>query len=125
MLIICFFFKMDNSDTNGKIQKLSDKISAYKAMLSSNKIIYEALQMRIYELSVEFASGMNDIQVGSNITEDLSSSYIKSNIVQGLKQKAVRLIEDEVILEFMISERVEELAVLKQQQAIQQCSDAT
>ena len=77
--------------------------------------MYEEIQLKIYQMSIEISSGMYTINNGTHDYEDVTNEYIKRSILDGLKKRALALIEDEVILEFMISERQEQLELLKQE----------
>ena len=106
---------MDASDIIMNIVNTSNKISSYQALLATTEAMYEQLQFKIYQMSVEISSGQFDINNGSQVYEGVSNAYIKKSILGGLKKKALSIIEDQVILEFMISERQEQLTLMKQQ----------
>ena len=106
---------METSDIIVKIISTNKKIANYKALLLTTKAMYEQLQGKIFEMSMEISSGCYDISSGTHDYEDVSNEYIKKSILDGLKKRALALIEDEVILEFMIDEHQEKLGEMKQQ----------
>ena len=93
--------------------ELSDKVANYKILLSTHKDIYDGLQLRIHQLTMELQSGQFNITNGSHACEGIDNKEIKMNIVRGLKKKALVMIEEEVLLNFMISEREELILTLK------------
>ena len=105
---------MNASETDSTIKSLEDKISSYKALLSFNHEMYDGLQARIITLCLEIASDNFDVNCGTDINPPVSNKYIKCSVVAGLKQKALRLLEDNVVLEFMIAERMGQLSNLKE-----------
>ena len=111
---------MDVSDIIANIIDTTNKITNYKALLMTTKGMYEHIQVKIFQMSMEISSGMYDINSGSHVHEGVSNLYIKTSILDGLKKRALVLIEDEVILEFMIAEREEKVASLKEQLASMQ-----
>ena len=98
-----------------QIENTTDKIVSYKALLSTTRGINEQLQGKIYQMSMEIASGLYDINNGTQVFESTSNEYIKKSILEGLKKRALAMIEDEVILELLISEREKKLGRLQQQ----------
>ena len=106
---------MDTSSIIQQILSTTSKISSYKSLLMTTQAMYEEMEFQIYKISMEISSGLFEINIGSSDYEGLSNEYIKRSILHGLKKRALTMIEDQVILEFMISEREEQLKVLTDQ----------
>ena len=106
---------MDVSQLVFNIVTTKNKISSYKALLISTTAIYEEIQFKIYKMSMEISSGIYDITSGTQVDYGVSNEYIKKSILDGLKKKALALIEDQVILEFMINERETQLSELQEE----------
>ena len=94
------------------ITEAQEKISSYKGLISANKEVYDAVHSRIYELSMEVSSTIRLIHDGKETYQNVPDKYSKCQIMDGLKKKALQLIEDNVILELMVDERKEEIQLL-------------
>ena len=106
---------MNVSEMRARMLSLSMKISGYKGIVASNKDIYDGLQVRIHQLTMELSNGSYELTDGIDACEGITNKYIKMGILEGLKKKAVLMIEEDVVLQFMISEREAEVADLKRQ----------
>ena len=100
---------MNMSEIVDKIDVLQSKIGSYRALLSTNKCLYEGLNARIYELYTELSVGINSINYGGEVINEISEDYIKKQLIEGLKVKALDVLENTVLLEIMIKERNEEI----------------